>query len=106
MRRVNIAFHEGYRQGVLHILDDVADRPWALRTLSSTWPTCSLTYCCVLAAHGVNEALREPCQHVLRCTCRPEEEQPRDKQRQNVRDALPKSRDLSKILHDDVFETV
>ena len=26
-------------------------------TLSSTWPSCSFTYCCVRAAKGVKEAL-------------------------------------------------
>lgn len=26
-------------------------------TLSSAWPSCSLTYCCVRAANGLNEAL-------------------------------------------------
>ena len=32
--------------------------------MSSTLPTCSLTYCCVRAAQGVKEALQKPCQHI------------------------------------------
>lgn len=32
-------------------------------TLSSAWPSCSFTYCCVRAAKGVNEALRPPSAH-------------------------------------------
>lgn len=41
-------------------LDRAQDMSRDRRTLSSTWPTCSFTYCCVLAAHGEKEALSTP----------------------------------------------
>lgn len=47
-----------------HLAVDGAATVWA-RTLSSTCPTCSLTYCCVRAAHGVKEALWQPGQHTV-----------------------------------------
>jgi hypothetical protein len=51
VRRINLG----------HVANVLGNR----RTLSSTWPTCSLTYCWVLAAQGVKEALRWPCQHIV-----------------------------------------
>lgn len=44
---------------VLRYLEDLQ---LLMLTLSSAWPSCSLTYCCVRAANGVNEALRKGCQ--------------------------------------------
>lgn len=62
------------------------------RTLSSTLPTCSLTYCCVLAAHGVKEALQKQCQHIagfhLAVAAGP-----------GIRDVLSKRRDLAEVIH-------
>lgn len=53
--------------GLIHCLEVADNVPLGLRTLSSTLPTCSLTYCWVLAAQGVNEALQSPCQHKISC---------------------------------------
>jgi hypothetical protein len=71
------------------------------RTLSSTLPTCSLTYCCVLAAHGVNEALSRPCQHIsILCPSSCFRKFSTHGGQIDVRDALAKGCDLSKIVHD------
>jgi hypothetical protein len=71
----------------------------ACRTLSSAWPSCSLTYCCVLAAKGVNEALEEQCQPISYCAM---PKQNMGRHISNVPEAFSERRDLAEVIHSDV----
>ena len=76
------------------------------RTLSTSWPSVSLTSCCVRAAKGVNEALQRPGQHIKRSVIRERARGRRQRFRASVRDVLAKGAELLEVVHYDVGSEV
>ena len=76
------------------------------RTLSTSWPSVSLTSCWVRAAKGVNEALERPGQHIKRSVIRKRARERRRSFRASVRDVLAKGAEFLEVLHYDVGSEV